>query len=117
MLSKTQKTWLWIFGGMFVVPEVLFFTTLNMIQALGGKSFSELSSLLINYKIFFAHPNYLLATVIIEAIGIIGLLVMNFKINKKYFISLPVAIVLIGILYWLYIVYGFIDITSHINFF
>jgi hypothetical protein len=117
MLSKMQKTWLWVFGAMFVVPEALFFTTLNMIQAVHGKSFSELTSWLISYRIFFEHPGYLLTIIVIEGLGILGLLVMNFKINKKYFISLPVAILLLGVLYWLYSIYAFVDVSSHINFF
>ena len=92
MLSKMQKTWLWIFGGMFVVPEVLFwFTPLSILSIMSN--FSEIDIKPIAYyftnpQLFSDHPIYLLTFLIIEWVGILGLLVMSIQSKKKVFVIL-----------------------------
>ena len=80
-----KKTWLYVFLSMFLVPEILFFTTPSLIRSLCGKSFSELSSLVVNYTFFLQHPSYLLAIIIVELIGALGLAIVNFKSSKLLF--------------------------------
>ena len=83
MLSKKQKILLSIFGAMFLIPEILFFITPSFISVMNGKSFSKISSLIVNYSIFFSHPFYLLTIIAIEFIGVLGLMILFIKFNKK----------------------------------
>lgn len=107
MLSKTQKIWLWVSGAMFLIPEILFFTTPLLIQSLSGKSFLNLSSLFINYAIFFAHPLYLLLIIFFEWIGVLGLIILSIKLNKKILTTLSLIVLL-----WLSYAFCIVYITS-----
>lgn len=100
-----------------MVPEVLFFTTPLMMQSINGKSFSKLSSWLIDYSIFFDQPNCLLLIIGIEALGIIGLLIMNFKMNRNAAHSLPITILLVTSLGWLLYIFALVYGTSQMTFF
>ncbi len=97
-MSKKQKVWLWIFGAMFLVPEILFFTTPMFIRALNGESFYRLSSPVLHYEIFFSHPFYLLSIVLIEICGAFGLLIMCIGKNKKILV-LSLGIIVLWLLF------------------
>lgn len=107
MLSKVQKIWLWIFGAMFVVPEVLFFTTPMLIRAIYGESFYNLSSFIVNYRIFFSYPFYLLTIISIEILGVFGSLIISIRSNKKI-----ISILLGIILFWLLFIFLLVYATS-----
>lgn len=106
-MTKIQKIWLWIFIAMFALPEILFFTTPIMILDFSGKSFSDLSSLFINYSIFFNQPIFLLIIIAVEWIGILGLLMLGLRLNKKLFATL-----LLIILLWLSFIFSVIYVTG-----
>ena len=106
-MTKTQKIWLWIFIAMFALPEILFLTTPALLMSISGKSFSGISSLIINYKFFLDHPLYLLFIIAIEWIGALGIFVFNINFNKN------LLAVLFGIiLMWLLFVFGIVYITG-----
>jgi len=95
-----QKTWLWDFIAMFAVPEILFLTTWSSIVNYSGKDFLTLSSFFIDSRFFINYPFYFFTTLIIELIGVVSLLVLSIKLNKKIFT------VLFGIiLLWLVFVF------------
>ena len=94
MLSKKQKVWLWVFGAMFLIPEILFFTTSSLIASMNGKSFSKISSFLVNYGVFFDSPFYLLAIITVEWIGALGLIILSLKSNKKFLAIVPFLVLL-----------------------
>jgi len=106
-MTKTQKIWLWIFGLMFVVPEILFITTPALIMSIAGKSFSEISSFVINYSSFLKYPLLLLLIVVVEWIGVFGLFVLSIKINKKL-----LAILFGVILLWLFFIFVIVYVTG-----
>ena len=106
-MTRTQKIWMWIFIAMFAIPEILFLTTPALVSSFSGKSFSEISSLIVNYKFFLNNPLYLLFIVAIEWVGVLGALVLSIKSNKT------VLSVLLGtILLWLFLAFGLVYITG-----
>lgn len=106
-MSKMQKGLLWLFGAMFLVPEILFFTTPSLISSLNGKSFLAISSLIVNYKIFFSHPFYLLTIIVVEWIGILGLFILCIRTNKKIIAILPFIVLL-----WLSFIFMIVYVTG-----
>lgn len=96
MLSKTQKVWLWIFGAMFIIPEIIFSVIPSSIINYSGKDFLTLVSLFTDDRFFINNPSYFFITLIIELVGVIGLLVISIKSNKKI-----LSILLVIVLLWL----------------
>ena len=92
MMSKMQKMWVWIFGAMFVVPEVLFlFTPLSLLSILGNFSQINLKPLLfffVNPQFFADNPFYLFLALAFEWVGVLGLLILSIKFSKKILILL-----------------------------
>lgn len=107
MLSKTQKIWLWVFGAMFLIPEILFSTTVSLIVSMNGTSFSKINSLVTNYGVFFDHPYRLLFIIIIEWLGILGLMVLSLKLKKKL-----LATLLFIILLWISFIFVLVYVTG-----
>ena len=100
MMKKTQKIWMWIFIAMFALPEILFFTTpLSILSIVNNFSETNIKSpiyFFINQQFFTDHPIYLFLILAIEWLGILGLLAMSIKFNKK------ILYILLGIiLAWL----------------
>jgi hypothetical protein len=103
-MSKAQKIWLWIFIAMFAIPELLFFTTINLVMSFLGRSFLNLSSLVVNYEVFFQHPYYLLSILAVEWIGMAGLIAFSFK-KQKIIIALLSLIILLWLSFAFCVVY------------
>jgi len=106
MLSKMQKIWLGIFGAMFLIPEILFSTIPSSIVNYSGKDFLTLVSFFIDSRFFINNPGLFFITLLIEIVGLIGLLVLSIE-NKKIVLS----IILIIILIWLF----FISFLSYVS--
>lgn len=106
-MSKVEKIWLWISLAMFLVPEVLFFTSPALMMSINGKSFSEINSLIIKYDIFFDYPIYLLVIIAIEFLGILSLLILNIK-NKKTLFIILFSVILI----WLFFAFALVYVTG-----
>jgi len=98
--SRREKIWLWISLAMFLVPEILFSTSPALWMSLNGKSFSEINSLLINYRVFWDHPMYSLIIIAIEFIGVFILFILSIKKRK-----ILLAILLCAILAWLFFIF------------
>lgn len=75
MLSKMQKIWLWIFGAMFLVPEVLWGP---LVKALNF-SFLPIYG---NVQVFTESPMVAYLVVILEIIGVAGLIYLFNKIYR-----------------------------------
>jgi len=104
IMSGKQKVWMWIFLAMFLIPEILFFTTPAMIMALAGKKFNEISSLFINYSFFLSNPLYLLTIIAVEFFGILSLLILSKK-SKKYSLVTFLGIILLWLIFIFLITY------------
>jgi len=103
-MKKLSKIWLWIFLAMFIVPEILFFTTVSLIRSIAGESFFSVSSLIINYGVFFDNPFYLILIIALEWIGILGLLILCIKSRKKV-LSVLLSVILVWLSYVFCVVY------------
>ena len=114
MLKKSQKIWLTIFGAMFLIPEILFFTTPLFILSFIN-NFSETKLFppiyyIISQQFFTNHPNYLLLAIGIEWLGLLGLFIMSIKVKKIILITV-FAILLI----WIFIVFGLTNMFIHME--
>lgn len=105
MLSKVQKTWLWVFGAMFVVPEALWGNIVKILKL----SFLPIFR---SPKFFAQNPKLAFAVIIIEAIGIIGVIylinrsALNLSKIFKYIFNTILVIILLVLLLSLYLSYG-----------
>jgi len=92
MLLKTQKIWMWIFGAMFVIPEILFFTTpssvLSFMTNFSGSNIPSPIYFLVSPQFFVDHNFYVFFALAIEWIGVLGLLALSVKFKKKIFVIL-----------------------------
>lgn len=104
MLSKVQKVWLWIFGAMFVVPEVLWGNLVKVFKI----------SLLPVYKdvqLFTDKPIIAFLVIIIEIVGLSGVIyLLNKKslvknVYIKYTLDLVLAAILAALLLSLFLSY------------
>lgn len=109
-MSKLQKIWLWIFGAMFVVPEIIFSIILSSVINYFGKDFLTLSSIFVDSRFFINNPFYFFTTLIIEIIAIIGLIILCIKHNKGIF-----AILLGVILLWLVFIFFMAYLSNNIS--
>jgi len=82
LMNKIQKIWMWIFIAMFAIPEILFSFVLSFVEFF-GMDIIPLYSFFFKYHFFIDHPVYLLIAEAIEWIGVLGLLIMSVKSNKK----------------------------------
>lgn len=99
-MTKKQKVWLGIFLAMFVVPEVLFsFITVSLAQLLGKTAPSFLFDL--HRQFFIDHPVYLIGALAIELMGVLSLLIFNFKHKKIKAVSVALAIIFL----WLSVIF------------
>ena len=108
--ASGQKIWMWIFIAMFAIPEILFSIILSSIINYHGKDFLTLSSLFVNGRFFINNPFYFFITIIIEMIGVLGLLVISVKTKKIIFI------ILLGIiLLWLLLIFFLGYVSNNIS--
>jgi len=108
-MTKLKKIWMWIFIAMFALPEILFSFTLSMVDFL-GKNIAPLYVFFIGHQFFIDHPIYLLIANATEWLGVLGLLVISAKANKK------ILAVLLGIiLLWLSIELYFGCVINNMN--
>ena len=83
MLSKAQKLWLWIFGAMFVVPEVLWSPIVNFVYSIFSHPIGGSSQILRSNFLFSYQSGGLLKLIIlIQFIGAVLFFVFWIK-NKK----------------------------------
>jgi len=110
-MEKMQKIWLWVFGAMFVVPEIVFSFIVLSISNFLGKNFDSLYSLGIKANIFPNNSVYLFVALAIEWIGVLGLLITSIKL-RKYIIAILVGMILI----WLSLVFFYLYGVSNMGF-
>ena len=91
-MAKKQKVWLGVFLAMFIVPEVLFSFLISSIASLFGYIFPSLYTFFINPQFFVDHAIYLFGFLFMELLGVLGLLVLNFKFNEGKYRKIITAI-------------------------
>ena len=101
MLTKNQKTWMWIFIAMFAIPEITFSFIISLIPI----GMSPLYTVLINKQFFLDNPIYLLVSQFIELIGVLGLLYLSIK-SKRKILSVLLSIVVLLLIFIAYV--GFV---------
>ena len=83
MISKMQKTWLCIFGGMFVIPEILWSPIVNLYYEFYQSSYSgNVKPFRDNFLQNSDNLNYLKFVICFQFIGVIFLLLF-WLINKR----------------------------------
>jgi len=109
-MTKMQKKLLWLFGAMFLIPEILFSIILSSIVNYSGKDFLTLTSIFVDSRFFINNPTYFLIILIIELIGITGLLFLSIKNRRKI-----MSTILIIILLWLIFIFFLGSVSGSIN--
>lgn len=110
-MTKVQKIWMWIFGAMFLIPEILWG---NLIKIF-GISFLPIYR---NVQLFIDEPSVVFLIIIIEIIGIVGIIYLlnkkNIIINLalKYIFDTALIIILLALALSLFLSY----LTSRISF-
>ncbi|OGE82715.1 MAG: hypothetical protein A3B10_01660 [Candidatus Doudnabacteria bacterium RIFCSPLOWO2_01_FULL_44_21] len=87
-MIKGQNVWLWVSLGMFLVPEILFSFLLSSVLFLFRINVPYLIGKLVGEQFFIDNQSYLFLALIIEILGILGLLIFNIKFNRSRFKSL-----------------------------
>lgn len=83
MMSKMQKGWLWIFGAMFVVPEILWSPIINLYYEFYQSGYSgNVQPFRNNFLQNSDNLNYLKLVICLEFIGI-TLFFISWITNKK----------------------------------
>src|ERR1700733_3660126 len=84
MMSKMQKTCLWIFGAMFLVPESIFLILpSSIVNYFLGRDLLNIYSLFFDSHFFINNWFYFPKVLGIEFIGLLGLLIISIKSKKK----------------------------------
>lgn len=109
MITKLQKGLLWLFGAMFLVPEILFFNIPAFITLFMGFEIPTPFSLI--FKDFSLSSFTFLSIIVIEFIGAFGLFIFSAKFNKKL-----LAIIFALIMICLFLIFAFIKAFSNANF-
>jgi hypothetical protein len=94
-MTKTQKNWLIIFIITFLLPEVLFSPIIISILFLFGINLSPIIFNIIKEQFFTDHQNYVSLMILIETIGVFGLLFFNIKFNKNKYKNILTTILLL----------------------
>lgn len=114
MISKTQKIWLWIFGAMFLIPEILFLNIpVSISSFLNNFSESSIKSPIYYFfseQFFTDHQAYIMWELYVEFIGALCLSILLFLTNKKI-IATVMAILTLAI----FLLICFINSLSHMS--
>ena len=103
-MTKIQKVWLWVFSAMFIIPEILFSFIVSFFASLYGVgNFPFLYEYFINPQFFIDNPTYLFIILIIECLGMLGLLVWNVKFNNYRYKIILTAITTLTLILLLFI--------------
>ena len=110
MMSKMQKTWLWIFGAMFVVPEILWSPIGNFIYSLFSRPVNGYSQLLRkNFLFDYQYESLLKIIIFIQLIGIVLFFIFWLKnkinIQSKILFWIVLFLSLLVLLISLFIAY------------
>ena len=102
MLSKKQKVWLYIFGAMFLIPEILWGNIINILQIYFLPIFK-------NRQIFIDKPIIAFFIIVVEIVSVTGFIYLfnsnDNKINKvtKYIINVLLSIIFLILAISLYL--------------
>lgn len=103
-MTKKQKVWLGIFLAMFIVPEIIWGTLVN---ALTSILHIDIHSVVLDALFFSHHPGYAYLIILMEIIGLSGLLVLNMRgaYNKivRNFINIIMVILLLSLILLLFL--------------
>lgn len=96
-MKKKQKVWFLIFMGMFIISEILFSPMISFVSFLFGINFPPMvMSHILGEQFFYGDQNLVFIALIIEILGLLGLLFFNIKFNnKKYKILITIILFLL----------------------
>lgn len=90
-MSKSQKVWLWVFTGMFLVPELVFQPVTNMIYAFFENSNN--SRPLFNNFLFDRGPDFWYKGVLVfQAVGLISLILFLVRMKNENTLNFKLCI-------------------------
>lgn len=95
-MTKIQKTWLWVFAAMFVVPEVLWSPVGNLISDILQNS-NNVIILRPNFLTNSDNTNYLLFFLGIQLIGIVGTLFLTWKIKSNPWVKSILILIILSL--------------------
>lgn len=104
-MIKAQTKWLWVFLGMFVAPEILFSFLPSIVLFFFDITPPNLMERLVGEQLLTDNQALVFWGLIVEVLGVAGLLTWNVKFNKSKFriiFSLLLLIVLVILLLLLY---------------
>ena len=81
-MTKREKIWLLIFLGMFLIPEILFSFIFSSVLFLFRINLPYVMGRLVGEQFFIDNKSYLFLALLIEILGILGLLIFNIKLNN-----------------------------------
>ncbi len=104
-MNKYQKIWIWIFLGMFLIPELLFSPVISFVLFLFGIDLNYLMTKFVNQQFFTDNQIFIFIAVMVELLGVLGLLILNIKFNKNklknlYSILLFLLIILLTFIFY-----------------
>ena len=106
-MSKTQKTWLGIFLGLFIIPEALWSPIVNMLYGLAptGNGFPKIfrNNFLLNY----GNENLLKFIITIQLISLISFLILWFRSRKEINMIPFITVCIIGGACLIFTAFGF----------
>jgi hypothetical protein len=109
-MTKTQKIWMWIFIAMFAIPEILWGNLVKIFKI----SFLPIYK---NAQYFSDNPTMALFIIIIEIIGVLGVLYLLNKKNpqvnivSKYVFDVVLAIIFLALIASLYLSFAMSQIS------
>jgi len=105
-MTKTQKIWMWIFGAMFLIPEILWSPVLNFYyEFLQTSKTSYVQSLRNGFLQNPDNINFLRITILVEFIGV--LLFLFLLVKNKNLLRGTIKYILIILFLVLALVFGF----------
>lgn len=99
MLTKKQKIWLWIFGAMFAIPEIVWSPVLNFYYEFWQSGWSgNVHPIRNNFLQNSDNLNYLKLIFFIQSIGLILFLISLIKNRKSIKLSNYLLLIVLSII-------------------
>ena len=95
-MKKKEKIWFWIFLIMFILPEFIFSFLISSISSfLGVVSFPFIYKMFVSQQFFIDNQIYLFLALVVEFLGLLGLLISNIRFSNNKFIRILLVVLLI----------------------
>ncbi len=103
-MTRLQKIWFWISLSLFLIPEILFSPLISLVAFFFGvENFPSLIYRFISQQFFLDNQFYSFIILIIEIVGVIGLLIYNKKFSRNISVAILLFVILIILILLLYV--------------